>query len=48
MQKLQLVLAGFPPQTKSTVMLLLLEDTSFITMNHKLLTIIRVKKSHDY
>lgn len=44
MQKLQLFLAGFPPQTKSTVMLLLLEDISFITVNHKLFTIIRVKK----
>lgn len=44
MQKLQLFLAGFRPQTKSTVMLLLLEDISFITVNHKLFTIIRVKK----
>lgn len=44
MQKLQLFLARFPPQTKSTVMLLLLEDISFIMVNHKLFTIIRVKK----
>lgn len=44
MQKLQLFLAGFPPQTKSTVMLLLLEDISFITVNHKLFMIIRVRK----
>lgn len=44
MQKLQLFLAGFPPQTKSTFMLLLLEDISFITLNHKMFTIISIKK----